>query len=187
VKEKPKFAREAALEVARRICTALKPACEQLIVGGSLRRMRQAVGDVEIVYVSKRGMITPPGEIFARMVTVADVEIEKLMAGGVLARRQSRTGSEAWGAKNKLAVHTATGIPVDLFATTADCWWNYVVCRTGGAETNVAIAHAAQRRGWKWNPYGPGFSRGDDVHPVTSEREVFEFVGLPYQEPRDRA
>lgn len=95
-----------------------------------------------------------------------------------------------WGAQNKLARHVASGVPIDFFTTTAANFWNYLVCRTGGARTNVAICNAAIKKGWKWNPYGEGFSRaaglGREVHAVASEREVFEFVGLDYLEPGDR-
>jgi len=88
-----------------------------------------------------------------------------------------------------------SGIPVDLFATTEECWYNYLVCRTGGKETNLAICRAANAKGWSWTPYGPGFTchpgevspeEYTEQHLVHSEREVFEFVGLPYLEPRDR-
>jgi len=44
------------------------------------------------------------------------------------------------GPLNKLAVYVGSGIPVDLFATTEECWFNALVCRTGSAETNVKIA-----------------------------------------------
>lgn len=57
----------------------------------------------------------------------------------------------------------------------------------GGAESNVAIASAAQRKGRKWNPYGSGFSHADGRRLViASERDVFDFVGLPYLDPCDR-
>jgi DNA polymerase/3'-5' exonuclease PolX len=91
-------------------------------------------------------------------------------------------------------------MPLDLFTCTRENFFNYLVCRTGGAESNIKICEAARARGWKWNPYGNGFSRpasthfasnGEtiqtpDVHTVTSECEVFEFVGLPYLEPWKR-
>ena len=50
---KTRFPRAAAIAVARELCEALKPHCERLIVAGSLRRMKQQVGDVEIVYIPK--------------------------------------------------------------------------------------------------------------------------------------
>lgn len=82
---------------------------------------------------------------------------------------------------------------MDFFTATRDNWFNYLVCRTGGAENNVKICNAAIAKGWKWNPYGTGFSRennrviaGIDTHQSESERDVFEFVGLKYLEPWER-
>lgn len=88
--------------------------------------------------------------------------------------------------KNKLLRHVESGIPVDLFATTEASWWNYLVCRTGGAQTNVRICNAAIAKGWNWAPYGAGFKTREGLVPVHSEREVFEAVGLKYLEPEER-
>jgi DNA polymerase/3'-5' exonuclease PolX len=78
-------------------------------------------------------------------------------------------------------------MPVDFFATIDTSWYNYLVCRTGSKESNMRIAQAAQDKGWRWNPYGAGFSGPNgQTHQVTDERDVFEFVGLPYRDPWDR-
>jgi DNA polymerase/3'-5' exonuclease PolX len=83
--------------------------------------------------------------------------------------------------------HVASGIPADLFAATRENWWNYLVCRTGPADSNMRICMGAQARGWKWNPYGAGFSDPEgNVRVMDSERAVFDFVGLPYREPEAR-
>lgn len=122
---------------------------------------------------------------------MAEDEIGSLLGRGVLSKRPSVTGVFSWGLKNKLALHRG-GIPVDLFTASATNWFSYLVCRTGPAESNIRIATAAQVRGWKWNPYGAGFSRGGplagerEVHAVESEEDVFAFVGLPYFQPEER-
>ena len=83
------------------------------------------------------------------------------------------------------------GEPVDLFTATGANWWNYLVCRTDTAQNNVRIFTAARVRGWKWNAYGAGFTRGGplagapELRLMASER-VFEFVGLPFAEPEAR-
>lgn len=127
-----------------------------------------------------------PADLFAEMQgDLAEGVIAEWLGAGVLTKRLSVDGRTSWGPKNKLAVHEETGIPVDLFAATRENWWNYLVCRTGPAESNMQIAGEALKRGWKWNPYGVGFSRGgrDDQdyeeRVVTCEAEVFRFVGLP--------
>lgn len=184
---KPRFPAHEALAVARELCAALRPVTERLIVAGSLRRRRLMVGDVEILFIPQ--FVQVPGDLFETAhASRADDVLNELLAAGVLAKRRNVNGTEMWGDKNKLAVHVASGIPVDLFAATELNWFNYLVCRTGPGESNIAIASAARRMGWQWHPYGAGFTKldGSDARRVASEREVFEFVGLPYREPWER-
>lgn len=188
---KTRFPRAAALAVAKELCEALKPVTVRLIVAGSLRRRKAEVGDVEILFVPivasyKTGLFLEDRQA----VSLADECLAGMVRAGILARRKNVNGSEMWGAQNKLALHVASGIPVDLFAATEENWFNYLVCRTGPGESNIRLASAAQAMGWKWNPYGVGFSRasglGCDTRAMGSEREVFEFVGLPCREPWER-
>lgn len=183
---KVKWPRSAALEVAKELCARLKPHCKKLIVAGSLRRRKAEVGDVEILYVSR--MAERPLDMFStQLVSLADEEITKMLDDGSLTKRPSKTGSTAWGDKNKLAVHRS-GMPVDLFSTVDESWCNYLVCRTGPANSNTRIATEAQRRGYRWNPYGIGYTKLADgtVTAMDSEAAVFAFVGLPYAEPWER-
>jgi len=191
--DKLRFPRALACGVARVLVRALGPHCERLIVAGSLRRKKAEVGDVEIVYVPRTESTPNPAALFGdEMITInhADGAIAELLRIGFLEKRRNVLGSEMWGAQNKLALAALSRVPVDLFATTAANWWNYVVCRTGGSVTNVAICDAAIRRGLKWTPYGEGFSRavglGREVVPVSSEEEVFSTVGLPWLAPEER-
>ena len=184
---KTKFPRAAALAVAKELCELLKPLTDRLVVAGSLRRRKLEVGDVEILFIPQ--MVTVPDGLFdSKQVSRVDALLEVLLRPPpIVSKRLSASGSTAWGAKNKLAVHVASGIPVDLFTATAENWFNYLVCRTGSAESNMAICNAAIARGWKWNPYGAGFTDAHgDLVPVTSERDVFELVGLKYLEPWER-
>lgn len=183
---KVKWPRSAALDVARELCDRLKPFCDHLIVAGSLRRRKREVGDVEILYISR--MEERPLDMFStQSVILADEELGKMLADGTLTKRPSKTGGTAWGDKNKLAGHRS-GMPVDLFRTVPESWWNYLVCRTGPADSNTRIASEAKRRGYQWNPYGPGYTRLSDgsVTAMDSEADVFAFVGLPYAEPWQR-
>lgn len=180
---KTRFARAEAIAVARLLCRAMEPACHRLIVAGSLRRGKDPVGDVEILYIPKREMRPVPGDLFAaRETSLTDLVLDEFFAAGELAKRLSIRGH------NKLLLHTPTGIPVDLFATTADAWPNYLVCRTGPADLNREIAARALAKGYRWNPYGTGFSAltGGGTHTVREERDVFDFVGLPFLPATER-
>lgn len=183
---KQRFDRAIALTVARELCQALEPVTSRLIVAGSLRRRKATVGDVEILYIPRTER-RPVDLIHSEDFDLARERIDSLLSNGVLEMRPNVAGGTSWGGKNKLALHVATGVPVDLFTASEQNWWNYLVCRTGPKESNMAIAKAAEAKGWKWNPYGAGFSGSMGAkHAVTSEAGVFEFVGLPYREPWER-
>ena len=185
--DKPRFPRAVGMQVAAELCAALKPACERIIVAGSLRRQKATIGDIEILYIGKVAPHRVAGDFFATYTAnLAEEVIEALERGGVVERRKNVNGSQMYGPKNKLMCHRATGLPVDFFAATAENWWNYLVCRTGPADSNTRICMAAQARGWKWNPYGEGFWRVGETVAMTSEEDVFAFVGLPYAQPKDR-
>jgi DNA polymerase/3'-5' exonuclease PolX len=175
---KTRWPRAAAVQVARELCDALRPVTDRLIVAGSLRRRKSEVGDVEIIFVphfENRQL-----DMFSTApMNLAEERLAALLTDGTLSKRPSATGGFAWGPKNKLALHRS-GIPVDLFTATEANWWNYLVCRTGPADSNTAICMAARERGYKWNPYGEGFTRQSDgeIIPVDSEAAVFRFVGL---------
>jgi len=194
---KTKHPRADAIEVAREICRRLEGHTERVIVAGSLRRMKAEVSDVEVVFVPKRVTETDPSDMFGGQVEVDATArvIGQMLSEGILAKRLNTNGSPTWGQFNRLAVHVASGIPVDLFATDAKSWWNYVCCRTGPAELNAAIATRARERRYTWHITGDGFypinpdgspDASRAPHRVTCERDVFEFVNIPYMEPKDR-
>lgn len=196
--DKPKFPHAKAMAVAEKIVEALAPVCARIEIAGSLRRKKPLVGDVEIVYVPKFTEVPDARELFPGKlirVNATDLIIAELIERGSLARRPKTDGKTfTWGEWIKLAVAVKTGVPVDLFATTQEDWWNVLVCRTGSAESNTRIAGEALRRGWQWNPSpsGGGFRR-EAAHDreaefvrMHSEEEVFRFVGLDYLEPEKR-
>jgi DNA polymerase/3'-5' exonuclease PolX len=183
----------AALEIARKFVQFLKPHCQKLVVAGSLRRRKPFVSDIEILFVPKFERVLDPTDLFKERMIVTpatDRALDVLLELGVLDKRPNVDGVCAWGPKNKLGLHLGSGIAIDFFTATPENWFNYLVCRTGGADNNVRIAAAAKRIGWKWNPYDDGFSREHcgrvERHVVQSERGVFDFVGLEYLEPNER-
>jgi len=184
--DKRKFPRAAAIEVCRIFVAMLTPYCSRLVVAGSLRRRKSEVGDIEILYIPK--FTTEPDGLFdSKRVNLVDRQLAGLLEIRTIEKRCNSLGSETWGDRNKLARHVASQIPVDFFQASDSNWFNYLVCRTGSAENNTRIASAAQAKGWKWHPYGAGFTdqEGSQV-AVQSEQDVFHLAGLPYLEPWQR-
>lgn len=191
--DKRKFEFAQAQAVATLLVEELRPVCERIEVAGSLRRCAPKVGDIEIVYIPKFRQGLVDGELFVGEIDLAMAQIYWLEQVGVLQRRPNINGVETFGEQNKLMRHVSSGIPVDLFATDARSWSNYLVCRTGPAAFNIRVASRARELGWQWHPYDAGFSRirpGSNVREwrfIGSEEDLFEFCGWSYIQPWERA
>lgn len=177
-----------AKRIASEIVPLLAPFCERIEIAGSIRRRRPQVGDIEILCIPKIEE-RPDGLFDLISCDLLNEECDKLLAGGTLAKRIGKNGSTSWGPKNKLGVYVPMGIPIDIFSTDQACWWNALVVRTGGKQNNLIITTTAMRRGERFEAYGSGFSRSRDdqhIYTTTSERDVFDHLGLPYLEPHQR-
>lgn len=186
---KHKVLRTVAAEVAEEIVHTLEPFCERIKIAGSIRREKSEVGDIEVLmiprYESRRVSLFGDKDF-----DIAAEKINQMLTAGVLAKRPNVRGHFAWGPLNKLAIHTASGIGVDFFTTTAAHWYVSLVIRTGPAEFNQKLMTSAARHGINLHAYGDGTGAtethgGNDI-PVTSERHVFELAGMPWKEPKDR-
>jgi DNA polymerase/3'-5' exonuclease PolX len=181
--EERKWRREDAARVAGELMEELGHACPRMAVAGSIRRGRQWVGDVELVYESE-----PILDLFGERTgeVRADVIIEQWLLAGVLEKRLSKVGHSSWGPEIKLAVHVATGIPVDLFAARPGGWHSYLMCRTGSRIHNEAIAREMMGRSMRWEPYEGVRLRTGELVRVSSEAELYAMIGWPYLEPEER-
>lgn len=187
---KTKFPRADALKVAEEICVQLEDVCERLIVAGSLRCGAQEVGDVEILFIPI-WVPSPAVDFFSppKFESLAENRISKFVSDNILVHRQKHSvaGDAGWGPKNKLAVHVASGIPVDLFETTIENWWVSLVIRTGPKDFNLKLTTGAQRQGKTLNAYGCGVTdKHGIVTAATSEQHVCQLCGVPYAEPMER-
>lgn len=182
------FPLEQAQSVAEELKAGLAPVCERIEIAGSIRRRKPIVGDIELLFIPK--LEERPMDLFSKMIVDrADEQLERWLREYKIVQRLSIVGSPAWGKVNKLAIHTASGIPVDFFSTTEANWWNSLVMRTGSRESNLRLTQRAHERGWTFEAYGAGYRARhgrEDFHQTTSERDVFEFIGLPYRPPEER-
>jgi Plasmid encoded RepA protein len=166
--DKPRWPATIAHKVADELIAQLQPRCEQACAAGSLRRGKAEVGDIEILYVPRIGQVHMPGELFPRSGSLADELIEHWLAKHVIRKRPNVNGTATWGAQNKLAVHVASSVPVDLFATTSERWFVSLVVRTGSKEMNTMLATSALRRGMQLRLW----SAGNEGHRRTAYPEV---------------
>jgi DNA polymerase/3'-5' exonuclease PolX len=188
VSDKPKIPHAQAVKLAIELVDMMLPYVQRIVVAGSLRREKEFVGDIELLYIPK--LATERVGLFEGDVQKVDLTenfLVKLLRDGVLKKRPSKIGTLTWGPSNKLGRHVASNIPVDFFSTTAANWWVSLVIRTGSKETNLMLTNGAIKLGRTLNAYGAGVTCSDEsVIPAQSERHVFQLCDVPYREPKDR-
>lgn len=187
--DKRRYPASEAQSVADELIHWLEPDCEQLAIAGSLRRRKDLVGDVELLFIPKITKRPNPSDLFSWMdVNLADEMIATLERAGILTRRKSVDGRETFGPLNKLMLHKASGIPVDLFTEpSAADWWRSLVIRTGPKELNIRLISTAAKRGVNVHAYRTGLT---DPYGSTiackSEEDFFNICGVKYLEPENR-
>ncbi len=132
-----------------------------VVIAGSFRRMRETVGDLDILVTAG-----PSTRVMERFVQYEEV-------GEVLSRGPTR-GS----------VVLKSGIQVDLRVVAPESFGAALHYFTGSKAHGIAVRKLAQARGLKLNEYG--VFRGTRRIAGETEQSVYASVGLPYIEPELR-
>jgi DNA polymerase (family X) len=150
----------AGLALAEELIASLRPLAARIAYAGSLRRMRETVGDIDILVAA--GESGPVMAAFAAHPVV----------GSVIARGETKT-----------SIRTATGTQVDLRVVPEQAWGAAMVYFTGSKEHNVRIREIAVRKKLKLSEYGLFDVDSGDLLAARTEEEVYERLGLPWIPP----
>lgn len=158
-----RFGRVAGEAVAASLLAHLRsvPGVVRAEAAGSLRRMRDSIGDLDLL-VSMR----PGCPVMERLVAYEDVQ-------QVLAQGSTRA-----------SVVLRNGMQVDLRAVPGQSFGAAWVYLTGSKAHGIALRRLAQERGLKINEYG--VYRGRERLAGETEASVYGAVGLPFIEPELR-
>lgn len=159
-----------AIALAEEICARLRARddVEQVDFAGSLRRMRETIGDVDVLVASD----ADPGPIHEAF-RAMDL-VQSVIAAG----------------EKKSSVITVRGIQVDLRVVEPIAWGAALQYFTGSKAHNVRIRERAVRKGLLLNEYGI-FHRTEGGEPgervaSESEADVYAAIGLPWIPPTMR-
>jgi DNA polymerase (family 10) len=136
------------------------PGVQRADHAGSLRRMAETIGDVDLLVASETS-----GPIMDAFTTHQDVD-------QILARGDTKS-----------SVVTRSGLQVDLRVIRKEAWGAAMIYFTGSKPHNVRIREMAVRKGLKLNEYGLFEVETDGLIAAETETEVYERLGLPYIEP----
>lgn len=137
------------------------PGVDKVVIAGSFRRMRETVGDVDIVVTAR-----PSTRATERFVEYEEV-------GEVLSRGDTRA-----------SVVLKSGLQVDLRVVAPASYGAALHYFTGSKAHNIAVRKLAQAKGLKINEYGV-FRNSRRIAGET-EASVYACVGLPYIPPELR-
>ena len=137
------------------------PGVQQVVVAGSFRRMRETVGDLDILVTA-----TPDSPVMQRF-TAYD-EVSKVYSAG----------------ETRASILLKCGMQVDLRVVAQESYGAALHYFTGSKSHNIAIRRIAQQIGLKVNKYG--VFRGVQRITGDSEESIYRAVGLPYIPPKLR-
>ena len=136
---------------------------KQISLAGSLRRMKETVGDIDLLVTS-----TAPAAVMEAFVRLPQVE-------AVVERGST-----------KAAIRHREGIQVDLRVVEPETFGAALVYFTGSKQHNIRIREMAVRKGLKISEYGVFRERGGRRLAGATEEEVYAAVGLPWIPPELR-
>jgi DNA polymerase (family X) len=153
-----------ALEVADRLLRHVRgsPAA-RVELAGSARRMKETVGDLDLVASSTR-----PAEV-AEAFAAFPLAAETIASGGT-----------------KTSVRLASGLHVDLRVVAPEDHATTLHHLTGSKAHHVKLRGLARERGYSLSEYGLARIEGGAAVKVASEAELYEKLGLPFIPPELR-
>ncbi|HEY5988766.1 MAG TPA: helix-hairpin-helix domain-containing protein, partial [Streptosporangiaceae bacterium] len=153
---------DVALELAEDLVTRLTavPGCQRCAYAGSLRRMKDTIGDIDILAISDQ-----PAALMAALVALP--QVDRVVASG----------------PTKTSIATKAGLQVDLRVVPPASWGAALQYFTGSRAHNIRTREIAVHNKLKLSEYGLfDVETGENIVSATEE-EVYERLGLPWIPP----
>jgi DNA polymerase (family X) len=153
---------DTAMGLAEEIIAALSPVpgCQQITYAGSLRRMRDTIGDIDILATA-----ADSARLMAAFSTLPGVA--EVIASG----------------DTKTSIRTTTGIQADLRVVPPQCWGAAMQYFTGAKAHNIRTREIAVHKKLKLSEYGLFDVATGELIASETEEEVYHHLGLPWIPP----
>lgn len=148
----------AILDVVRTV-----PGVTRSFIGGSLRRCRETIGDLDILATAADA--DPVMKAFVGMKNVATIVGQ---------------------GPTKSSVILESGIHVDLRVVPDNGFAAAAHYFTGSKAHNTEVRAIAKKKGYKLNEYGLYKSETDEAIPLTTEESLFKVLGMDFIPPELR-
>lgn len=154
-----------AMDLAEGVIRSMREATsvERIAIAGSVRRMRDTIGDVDVLVAS--------GEPEA----VMDAFVNMPRADRVLAHGDTKS-----------SILTRAGVQVDLRVVPEEVWGAAMIYFTGSKAHNIKLRQIAIGKGYKLSEWGLFEAEGGDLIVAHTEEEVYDRLELPWMPPTIR-
>jgi DNA polymerase (family 10) len=136
------------------------PQARRVAHAGSLRRMKETIGDVDLLVAGSDG---PP---------VMDTFVAHPSVARVLAKGDTKS-----------SIVTELGLQVDLRVVPEGSWGAAMIYFTGSKPHNIRIREMAVRRGLKLSEYGLFDAKTGELLAAETEESVYGRLGMTFIEP----
>lgn len=152
-----------AYPIVKRIIAELRrnARIKDIQAAGSLRRMKETVGDIDILVTGAKG-----ADIVKSFVTMRGVT--QVLAAG----------------DTKGSVRVEEGVQVDVRVVREDEFGSALQYFTGSKEHNIHLREIAKKKGFKINEYG--IFKGDEKIGGRCEEEIYTILGMDWIPPEMR-
>lgn len=156
-----------ATEIANIIINKLTqlPQIRKIKVAGSLRRMKETIGDIDILVDSSN-----PQKVMETFIRLP--QVKRINAQG----------------ETKSSVFTHENVQVDLRVVDPKCFGAALLYFTGSKSFNIRLRQMAIKKKMKINEYGVFGIKGKKEHLISAktEEECFKSIGIDYIPPELR-
>ena len=152
-----------AMELAEEVVAELRalPDCRKCTYAGSLRRMAETIGDIDVLVASD----------------ISEGIMDDL--------RRAADHRSVWSptARPRPRIQTTRGLQVDLRVVSPGVWGAALQYFTGSKAHNIRTREMAVRKGLKLSEYGLFEAKTGELIVAETEEEVYERLGLPWIPP----
>ena len=164
-----------AQTIAEGLKADVEPFCDRVEIGGSIRRKKPDVGDIELICIPTFAEV---GTGQATL-TGGETTVSENLLFGHLARHY-----HVMKMGEKYCQIATQELKVDVFSATPETWGYILLLRTGPAKFSKFIVSELKKRGF--TPKDGAILLGDEPIPTIEEIVVFQHLLISYIEPECR-
>ncbi len=169
-----------AQQIAEALKADLKPYCERIEIGGSIRRKKLEPKDIELICIPKFA------EIGTGQVTLSGSEttITENLLFDHISKKYFVLKIGKKSCKIQIGDEDDVGIKVDIFTATFRTWGYIFMLRTGPAEFSKFVVTNLKKRGFTMD--AGEVSHNGSCIPVPTEKALFSLLKIDWIEPECR-